>query len=222
MTLRKTFKFRLYPTPVQERVLCETLETCRGLYNSLLNERKHDYEVYGKSPSKYDQQKHLPLWKESHPQLTSVISQVLQNVAHRVDLAFTAFFRRVHAGEKAGSPRFKGHGQYDSITYPQDGFKIHEQAVYLSKIGTVKAVLHRQVEGKIKTCTLRRQGDKWFVCFSCEVEAQPLPPSEEQVGIDVGLEKFAALSTGEIVENPRFFCITGLLGVWIPRQEDAF
>jgi putative transposase len=202
---RKTFKFRLYPTPAQETTLRETLETCREVYNSLLNQRKHDFELSGKSLSCYDQQNHLPLWKDAHPELCDVFSQVLQNVAKRVDLAFQAFFRRVKAGETPGYPRFKGKGQYDSITYPQAGFKVLEQSVYLSKIGTLKAVLHRRVDGKVKTCTVQRQGKKWYVFFSCEVEAEPLPASAEKIGIDVGLSKFAALSNGEIIENPRFF-----------------
>ena len=202
---RKAYKFRLYPTCAQETALRQTLETCRGLYNSLLDERKHDYELFGKSPSCSQQQKHLPVWKKSHPELCDVFSQVLQNVAKRVDLAFDAFFRRVKAGENPGYPRFKGKGHYDSITYPQAGFFLGEASVYLSKIGNIKAVLHRDVCGKIKTCTVSRQGEKWFVCFSCEVEVEPLPESTEQVGMDVGLLHFAALSNGEFIQNPRFF-----------------
>ncbi|MCW3098225.1 MAG: transposase [Chthonomonadaceae bacterium] len=166
---RKAFKFRLYPTPAQETILRQTLETCRGVYNSLLNERKHDYEVVGKSPSCAAQQKHLPLWKQDHPELSGVFSQVLQDVAKRIDKAFEAFFRRVKSGEEPGYPRFKGKGQYKSITYPQKGFGIGENSVILSKIGTLKAVLHRPVEGTVKTCTVARQGEKWFVTFSCEI-----------------------------------------------------
>jgi putative transposase len=173
------------------------------VYNSLLNERKHDYELLGTSLSRYDQQKHFPVWSKEFPEIKGVFSQVLQNVAVRLDIAFKAFFRRVQAGETPGFPRFKGEG-YDSFTYPQDGFKIYEQAVYLSKIGIVTAVLHRPIEGKVKTCTVRRQAGKWFVCFAVEVETQPLPRSEEAIGIDVGLHEFAALSTGEMIANPRF------------------
>lgn len=205
-----TYRYRLYPTPAQQTVLCETLETCRGLYNSLLNERKHDYEVYGKAPSCYDQQKRLPAWKETHPELSTVFSQVLQNVAKRVGLAFDAFFRRVQTAPasgypKPGYPRFKGRGQYDSITYPQAGFKIEGQAVCLSKIGTVKARLHRPLDGRVKTCTARRMAGKWFVCFSVEVEAEPFPLSGEQIGIDVGLNHFAVTDNAQFIPNPRFF-----------------
>jgi putative transposase len=111
----------------------------------------------------------------------------------------------VALGEEPGYPRFKGKGQYKSITYPQLGFSIGESSVSLSKIGTLKAVLHRPTEGTVKTCTVKREGDKWYVTFSCEVEADPLPPSDEPVGIDVGLKTFAALSNGEFIDNPRFY-----------------
>jgi putative transposase len=202
---RKAFKYRIYPTSAQETTLRQTVETCRSVYNSLLNERKHDYELFGKSPSCAAQQKHLPVWKQEYPELCSVFSQVLQDVAKRIDKAFEAFFRRVALGEEPGYPRFKGKNQYKSITYPQMGFSIGENCVHLSKIGTIKAVLHRPVEGTVKTCTVARQGDKWYVTFSCEVEPEPLPPSSEQIGIDVGLKTFAALSNGEFIANPRFY-----------------
>lgn len=200
----KCLKYKIYPTPAQETALCDTLNTCRVVYNSLLNERKHDYEIHGKSPSRYDQQKHFPLWAKDFPEIKAVHSQVLQNVAMRVDLAFSAFFTRVRKDQTPGFPRFKGDG-YDSFTYPQAGFRFGEKAVTLSKIGTVKAILHRALEGKIKTCTVRRQNGKWFVCFACEVETESLPPSSEVIGIDVGLEKFASLSDGTFIPNPRFF-----------------
>ena len=182
-----------------------TLETCRGVYNSLLNERSHDYEVFGKSPSRLVQQAHLPVWKQTHPELLGVHSQVLQDVVQRIDLAFEAFFRRVAAGDEPGYPRFKGKNQYKSLTYPQMGFSLGENCVHLSKIGTLKAVLHRPTEGTVKTCTVRRYGEKWYVSFSCEVQAQPLPACEEKIGIDVGLKTFAALSNGEFIANPRFY-----------------
>jgi putative transposase len=202
---RLAHQYRLYPTKAQEAEMVRTLETCRLVYNSLLNWRRHDYETLGKSPSRVDQQSAFPRWKREHPELCDVFSQVLQNVAVRVDLAFDAFFRRVKNGEKPGFPRLKGEGQYDSFTYPQMGFKVGSGSVTLSKIGQVKAHIHRPVEGVVKTCCVRRQNGKWFVCFSCTVDAEALPPSEDAVGIDVGLEKFAALSTGEFIANPRFF-----------------
>ena len=200
------FKYRLYPTPAQDTALHGMLATACDVYNSLVNWRKYTYEVEGKSPDFYEQKKALPLWKKAHPELSLVHSQVLQDVVKRVDRAFDAFFRRVKAGETPGYPRLKGKGQYDSLTYPQEGgFDVGLDAIRLSKVGMVKAVVHRPLPGTVKTCTVRLQAGKWFACITCEVEAEALPPSSEQVGIDVGLNHFAALSNGEFVENPRFF-----------------
>lgn len=75
----------------------------------------------------------------------------------------------------------------------------------LSKIGVVKAIVHRRIDGKIKNCTIRRQNGKWFACFAIEVESVPLASNGEAVGIDVGLSSFATLSTGDQIPNPRFY-----------------
>ncbi len=198
-------KYRLFPSKAQQRTLNETLAVCRDVYNSLVHERTVFYETQGKSPTLYQQQKAMTAWKPNHAELKTVHSQVLQNVAVRVELAFQSFFRRVKAEKTPGYPRLKGKGQYNSITYPQEGYGVGQSSVTLSKIGQVKAKIHRACPGTIKTCTVRKDGQKWYVCFSCEYEAVPLPPCIESVGIDVGLKSFAALSNGEFIENPRFF-----------------
>lgn len=169
----KTFRYRLYPTASQERALLSTLDECRWLYNRLLEERRDTYEGSGKGVSMYSQINRFPRLKSSRESLKNVHSQVLQNVAVRVDLAFKAFFRRCRAGEMPGYPRFRGEGRYDSFTYPQSGFYMEKVGklssggkVFLSKIGHVKAAIHRPLEGTVKTCTLRRSSSgKWFVCF---------------------------------------------------------
>src|SRR5262249_11431015 len=151
-----------------------SLSTCRQVYNSLLHWRTFAYETEGISVGYSQQCAALSVWKSEYPELKAVYSQVLQNVARRVSLAFDAFFRRVKVGEKPGYPRKKGEG-YDSLTFPQKGFSIGENFVHLSKIGDVRAVLHRPVQGKVKTCTVRRSAEKWSVSFACEVEDEPLP-----------------------------------------------
>jgi transposase len=177
--MRLTYQYRLKPTKSQRRQLEQTLESCRWVYNETLATRKNAYEQYGESLNYYATAKLLPQWKLEHPELKQVHSQVLQNVQGRVDLAFQAFFRRVKAGEKPGYPRFKGHGWYDSLTYPQygNGVSLNDssmtlggQILHLSKIGAVKIVLHRPVKGTIKTVTIQRSAGKWYACLSCEQE----------------------------------------------------
>ena len=205
--MRKTLQYRIFPTKKQERKLNETLGECCWLYNHLLEMRKTAYEQEAKHLSLYGQQSTFPILKEERPSLGMVHSQVLQNVAVRIDLAFKAFFRRCKSGEKPGFPRFRGMDRYDSFTFPQSGYSItHDERVVLSKIGAVKMVYHRSIRGKIKTCTVQRsRTGKWYVSFSCECEPERLPDSPEQVGIDVGLKTFATLSTGEEIASPTFF-----------------
>ena len=181
------------------------LDICRTVYNNTLAIRKDTYEQTGKSISMYDTNKMLTEWKVSDPTLSQVHSQVLQNVQERVDLAFKAFFRRVRLGKDPGYPRFKGRW-YDSFTFKQSGFDLLDNGcLRLSKIGDVKIKLHRPIEGQAKTLTIRRDTvGNWFACFSCEVEARPLKPTSEIIGIDLGLTTFAYFSDGNKIKRQRW------------------
>ncbi len=203
---KKAFKCRLYPTKQQEQLLFNTLQLCRELYNASLEERKEAYRM-NKVRITYNQQaKQLPEIKELRPEYNDIHSQVLQDTLRRVEKAMQNFFRRVKQGQIPGYPRFKSYHRFDSFTYPQVGFSIEEKYVNLSKIGKVKVKLHRPLEGKIKTCTIKREVDQWYIVFSCEVAAtDPRPANNEVVGIDLGVTHFAALSNGAIIDNPRHF-----------------
>lgn len=207
--MRKTYQYRLFPNHSQKHLLSQTLEECRWVYNQTLALKKDAWETDKKYISLYDTHDMLPVWKKQRPSINQVYSQVLQNVCVRVDVAFKAFFRRVKAHENPGYPRFKGVGQYDSFTYPQypySGFRIKGKKLHLSRAGDIKIELHRPIEGKIKTLTIRQSStNKWFACFSCEYEENHLSENIDQIGIDVGLTSFATLSNGEKIDNPRFF-----------------
>lgn len=209
----RTYKYRVYPSKAQATILDKMLEECRWLYNKILETRKHSYEQDGIALGNYDTMTMIPRWKADRPTLKQVHSQVLQNVNIRVDLAFQAFFRRVKARpegthEEVGYPRFKGDGRYDSLCYPQygNGARLDGSTLILSKVGSVKVKLHRELCGKPKTvCVRRSAGNKWYATISCENTANPLPDEPKRVGVDVGLQSFATLSTGEKIANPRFF-----------------
>ncbi len=97
---------------------------------------------------------------------------------------------------------FGEQGRYDSITFPQVPvgcrLEAEDKRVRVANVGRVKVLLHRPVEGTPKTATIRRSSTgKWYVCFSCEcAEPEPLPPTGQHVGIDVGLATFATLTAG--------------------------
>jgi putative transposase len=203
----KTFKFRLQPSKSQRTKLMQTLELCRLVYNSTLATRKNAWESEKRSVSLYGTNKMLTSWKIEYPDLKQVHSQVLQNVQERVDLAFQSYFRRVKEGaEKVGYPRFKGYGRYDSFTFKQSGFELLDNGLMVSKIGAIKIIQHRPIEGRIKTLNIQRDAvGNWYACFACEVEPTPLPFNDVAVGIDVGLKSFATLSNGIPIDNSRFF-----------------
>lgn len=201
------FRYRLKPTKAQVTILNQTLEHCRWVYNQTLALRKNAFEQEGKSVSYFESKRMIPVWKESYPELKQVHSQVLQDVVLRVNLAFQAFFRRVQSGEEdPGYPRFKGRNRYDSLSYPQSGFSIDGNKLWLSKIGEIKLWMHRPIEGIVKRLTIRRSATKkWYVSFL--VEESPshiLEPFDKAVGVDMGILNFAVLSDGEVVDNPRF------------------
>jgi transposase len=201
--MRKAFKYRLYPTKKQEHILFWTLARCRELYNAALSERRDSYKATGKGVTYYQQKRDLPEIKaEIREEYQTIHSQVLQNVLERLDNAFQNFFRRVKNGEKPGYPRFQGRNRYNSLTYPQGGYTLSERHVTLSKIGTIKLKLHRPVEGKIKTCTIKYEAGQWFAVFSCACATpEPLLNSDEEVGLDLGVTHFAALSDPRIAQR---------------------
>jgi len=204
--MRKTFRYRIFPTHKQIILLEQTLDGCRWLYNHLLEERKISWESEKQSLSCFDQCNTFKLLKEEQPFLKDIHSQVLQNIAMRIDLAFKAFFRRIKTGQMPGYPRFRGRDRYNSFTFPQGGFRLNE-SLYVSKIGKIRVKKHRDIEGTIKTCTIRRTPTgKWFTSLACDIDYRPIKqPIEPAVGIDMGLESFATFSNSEQIENPRFF-----------------
>ena len=219
----KSSKYRLYPTRKQAEKLQLTLDRTRELYNAALQERRDAYEIIKRRPDFYDAQarkqaiqahnityysqaNQLPEIKDIRQEYRDIHSQVLQEVLRKADKTFKAFFARCKRGDTPGFPRYKGRDRYNSFTYPQGGYSLtHDSRVCLSKIGRVKVKLHRPLEGKVKTCSITREGTCWYVVFACEVEAELLPVSDGSVGIDLGLLHFATLSTGETIENPRYF-----------------
>jgi putative transposase len=132
----------------------------------------------------------------------------LQDVLARLDKTYQAFFRRVQAGETSGFPRFQGRTRYHSFTYKEygNGARLENGYLVLSKIGRMAVHWSRPIEGTIKTVTVSREADGWYVCFSCAaVPTKPLPLTGQETGLDVGLKVFLITADGAIVENPRHY-----------------
>ncbi len=205
--MRRTFKYRLYPNREQSEDLDYQLSEARHLYNAALQERRDAYRGHSISRSYYDQANQLKAIRHAGD-LGLANFSACQDVLRRVDKTFQAFFRRVKAGEKAGYPRFKGRDRFNSFGFPSwaDGCHLTEAGrLKVQGVGIVKMKMHRPISGDIKTLTLKREVGKWYACLSLVVETPEPTATTEAIGIDVGLTTFAALSDGQLIENPRHY-----------------
>lgn len=204
--MRKAFKYKIYPSKNQKALLEYQLsEACR-LYNAAIQERTGAWQIARKSVNWYDQKRDFTLIRRAGD--TELINANMGYlILKRVDLAFQSFFRRCKQKQTPGYPRFKSYKYFDSLPYKclGDGCAIKGKRLYLQGIGNIKVRWHREMFGKIKTLTVKREGNAWFAVFSVEYDApQPLEPTGNVVGVDVGLKSFIATSDGEIVDNPRY------------------
>jgi putative transposase len=200
----KAFRYRISPTPTQEKALNATLTTCRFLYNDALAQRIEKYKTEKKSLSYADQCEWLAENKNEYQKV--VHSQVLQSTLKRLDTSFRRFFDGLKKKKRVGFPRFKNEQRFKSFCYPQTGFRLtnDNRRITLSKIGNIRIKYSRPVEGKIKTCQVLKDVDQWFVILTCETEVVKMPESTKpDVGVDVGIKTFAYLSDGNKIENPR-------------------
>jgi putative transposase len=208
-SVRITFKEKLKPTPEQERALDVILWRCRTLYNVALEQRMAWWRRgQGVSATRFQQEAELKVIREAFPEYAAIHSHILQDVLARLDKTYQAFFQRVVAGEKAGFPRYQGRNRYHSFTFKEYGNGAHldNGFLVLSKIGRVGVHWSRPVVGTIKTVTISKEADGWYVCFSCaKVPIQPLPPTGRETGIDLGLKVFLITAGGETVANPRHY-----------------
>jgi len=196
MGVMRAWKYRLYPSKIQKQELDRYLSECKNLWNMLLEFTKKHHAETGKFPPR--SQLHT-LTKKS-----TIFSQVAQNVDERLLKSLKGTLSRKYAGRKAGFPRFKSIDRVKSFTYPQFGFKLGEK-LHLSGVGDMAIKKHRDLEGTIKTLTIKKSpSGKWYAIFASEVDVKlPMRKEQREVGIDLGVEHFAHLSDDTIIENPR-------------------
>jgi putative transposase len=199
--MTKAYRYKLVPNKAQRYALARTMDVCRELYNDALAQRNYNYRS-GNRCYRMEQSAELPELKAAFPVHKNVYSQVLQHVLDRLDKSFKNFFR-----SGFGFPRFKGANRFHSFTYPQSGFSLNGKRLSLSKIGNVKVRLSRELptDAAVKTCTIKHTVSGWFAIMTFEHKPIPLPQSDLEVGIDVGIVNFAALSDGSFVPNQRFY-----------------
>jgi len=195
-----TFQYRLYPTKKQQEKLWQHANKLNWLYNYFLNQKIEAYKSEKKTITKNQQQNELPALKESDPILSEIHSQVIQQVAIRLDKSYQAFFRRVKNKETAGFPKFRSCRDFFGICYPQSGFSI-ENKIFRTKVyGDIAFAQHRDLKGNIKQISISNKNNKWFLNIITdhkEINKQP----RDKIGIDIGLKHLVVATDGTKIKN---------------------
>ena len=200
MKIVKAYKYKLKPNAIKENQFRQISGCCRFVHNLFLAQRIQGYKTNFVMPNYYDQAVQLPALKDEFPWLKEVPSQSLQQTLKDLEQAYKNFFRRVKSGGVPGFPKFKKRGLHDSFRYPQ-GTKVEGNRIFLPKVRWVAFRKSRDIEGKIKNVTVSKSASGWYVSIQTEKNVPDIVhPSNNDVGIDVGVKKFAALSDGTTYE----------------------
>jgi putative transposase len=197
----RVVRVRLYPNTEQQQSLEQSFGNCRWLWNYCLNLINQTYLLTGKGLSGYEVKGLIPQLKKEREWLSLAYSSCLQQVCLNLGVAFNNFFEK-----RANYPKFKSKYGEQSIHYPQN-VKVFADYLQIPKIGNVNAVIHRLIEGKIKTVTISKNCcNQYFASVLFEDgKEKPQPNTDgKAIGIDVGLTHFAITSDGSKFANPRF------------------
>ena len=203
-----SYKYRIYPNKEQQIFIEKTFGCCRFVYNQLLAYKKDLYEKEKKTIGKFDCVNYCnQILKSQYLWLREADSRALTNSIFHMDMAYQNFFKY-----GAGYPKFKSkHNNYQSYQTNFNGYKniypdFSSNRIKLPKLGWIKAKLHRNFFGKIKSATVSRvPSGKYFVSILVEQpDYEPLPQNDKQLGIDLGIKEFLITSNGETIANPRF------------------
>ena len=200
-----SFRYRLLPSKAQHAALARILEDQRQLYNAALEERIDAWRKARRSVSYFDQTKALTACRREIPEMGALPVDLQRATLKRLDDAYRSLFRRVKAGKKAGFPRFKGRGWFNSFGFREfsgitfDGRRLR----FKGMPGGLRVHLHRPLpEGRILSCTFRRDTKGWTVAMVKRVAASERRDDGEAIGIDLGVKNLAVLSNGTVVPNP--------------------
>src|SRR3989344_5661639 len=203
--MQTAYKFRLYPTKEQEQKLLWTLDRCRYVYNFLLSELQQQKVI-----DKLQLQEMVVDLKRIEPELKNVHSKVLQYENYRLFSNLRALSQIKKKGKKVGRLRFKGRGWFKSFSYNESGFAIMQNQtrydkLWLSKIGEIPFIMHRDIEGKIKQITIKHHpSGKWYASIIAETKDEiRVTQNTNRVGIDLGTMNYAYDSDGNHFDNPK-------------------
>ena len=198
----KALKIRIYPTDPQQAHLAQAFGCVRWVWNHSLAVMSTTYRETGKGVSAYDMKKQIPVWKQEHEWLKDCYSQCLQQSVLNLSQAFINFF-----DGRAKYPTFKTRHGRQSIQFPANVKILSDSEIrFPGKLGTVKAKIHRDSAGKLRTVTVSKMPDgRYYASLLLDDgAAKPEPSSEgKAIGVDLGLIDFAVTSDGSKFNNPK-------------------
>lgn len=210
-TIQTTYRYRLNPTAEQEAQFRQFAGARRFVWNWALGRKREHFQQTGKTLSYNDLAAELTRLKQQPDTawLRDMDSQSLQQALRDLDSAYQHFFRRVRKGEKKkGFPKFKSRKTDTPRFRIPQRVTVDGSFVSVPKIGMVRVVLHRPLEGTTKGATFKQEAcGHWYISLVVEQQIAPKEdrPVVSHIGIDVGLKSLAVLSTGEIIDNPRWY-----------------
>jgi len=204
--MHKAFKYRVYPTKEQEKILNEWQGQLRFVWNNFLKSNIKRYKLEKKFNFKFEMANSLPILKQEHNWI-SAPSQSLQQVALQLDGALRNCYKR-----KLGFPKFKKkNGRQQGIKIPQqyDQIKTGSKFIKIPKLGEMKWIRHRELIGNLKSITITKDVDQWYVSCLCDIDFVPSPKEVKSIenditGIDLGITNFLFDSNGVVVDSPKY------------------
>lgn len=202
--MEKAYKYRIYPNKEQQILIAKTFGCCRFVYNYYLNKRIQAYKENKTSLNYYDCTNNLKDLKKEFEWLKEVDAISLQSSLKNLDSAYQKFFK-----EHGGFPKFKSkktHRFSYKTKSVNNNIQFLNNHIKLPKLGWLKTRDRQVPQGRILNATISQEPSGKYYCSICctDVEIQPLPQTNNQVGIDLGIKDFAITSDGVKYNNPKY------------------
>ncbi len=210
--MKRAYRYRLYPTPVQEAQLNRWLSTLRVLWNCSLADREHAYKQEKRNISGFDQTRQLTLSRQQYAELAEIPVEFARGTLRNLHLAYRAFFRRCKNGDKE-----KGFPLYRHADQPMSLMDVNAKGrawvvdgkLSLPKMdASVRMVYHRPMPENftVAMVVIKKTARGWYVSLAGDTGC-PAPERLDParcIGVDVGLKTYIALSNGVKIHKPNF------------------
>jgi putative transposase len=201
-TVLKAVKVRIYPSIEQQSHLAQAFGCVRFVWNQSLATMSQTYKETGKGISAFTMKKQIPVWKTEYEWLKECYSQCLQSSVLNLSQAFINFF-----DGRTAYPTFKKRQGRQSMQYPQNVKILSESEIkFPGNLGVVKAKIHRDCVGTLRTVTVSRMPDgRYYASLLMDdgIENPVTKVEGKAIGIDLGLLDFVVTSDGSKYQNPR-------------------